>query len=110
MRSLLIVSAMMSALTMSHAAAAQEAAAQEAATAAASTASAVTDVKRGKSVFSSDGKKIGKVYDVQHGKDGAPVSVNVIYRSKMVYIPTATLSAQDAGYVTSLSLDEVKGK
>lgn len=105
MRSLLIVSAMMSALTISHAAAAQEAA-----TAAASTASAVTDVKRGKSVFSSDGKKIGKVYDVQHGKDGAPVSVNVIYRSKMVYIPTATLSAQDAGYVTSLSLDEVKGK
>ena len=65
------------------------------------------EVKRGTSIYSSDGKRIGNVYDVREGPDGTPTTALVIYRSKMRYVPISSLSAGERGLVTSLSLAEV---
>jgi hypothetical protein len=61
------------------------------------------DVKRSASIYDASGSYIGRVYEVRKDKDGAPASVSVIFRQKMVYIPVSTLSSGEKGLVTSLS-------
>lgn len=80
--------------------------AQEAAPAAAP-APAVA-VKAGSLLKTSDGKRVGRIERVIAGKDGTPVSASVIFDSRFVYVPYSTISATDAGVVTSLSYAEVR--
>ena len=75
--------------------------AQEAAPAAAVTAKSGTILK------TSDGKRVGRIERVV-SKDGAPVSVAIIYDSRFVYVPYSTLSASDSGLVTSLSRADLR--
>ena len=66
-------------------------------------AQGAVDVKKGVVIYASDGTRLGHVYSVRKGEDGNPVEASVIYRSKMIYIPVATLSAGEKGLVTTRS-------
>lgn len=70
-------------------------AADEAPTAAAAT------IKSGDLLWSSDGRRIGRVDRVR----GA--SVSVIYDTRMIYVPAATLKSGDKGLTTSLTRKEI---
>ena len=63
--------------------------------------------KPGMLVTSSDGKRIGRIYDVE--KSGGAVSTIVIIRdSQLLRIPASTLTAADKGLVTSMSNADLK--
>jgi hypothetical protein len=99
----------LAALAFSGAAQAQTEAAPAAETAAPAEAAAAPSVelKSGLTIRTADGRRIGRAERVVKDADGAPTSVAVIYDSRFVYLPVATLSSDDKGIVTSLSRAEV---
>jgi hypothetical protein len=68
---------------------------------------AALDVKLGKFVTTADGLRVGRIDRIQADKDGKPASVAIIYQSRFVFVPVSTLSAQERGYVTSLTRKDV---
>jgi hypothetical protein len=64
---------------------------------AAETAAATSGVAKGSMIFSSEGRRIGRVDRVR------PASVSVIYNGKFVEIPSSSLTASENGFKTSLS-------
>jgi len=93
--------AMLSAVTLSTGASAEDAPSAVAAATAPS-------LKAGALLKSSDGKRIGRIERVVTAKDGSPVSASIILDSRFIYVPISTISASDAGLVTSLSRTEVR--
>ena len=92
MRSSIIFAAMLSIVSMPSAVLAQAAAA---------------NVKAGMMVTSSDGKRIGRVYDVDKAKDGTVNSVSIIRDSRLIHVSASTLSSTDKGLTTSLTRADV---
>lgn len=79
------------------------ASAQEAAPAA-----AASELKPGATLWSSDGKRIGRVDRIVATQAGAPGWANVIVDSRFVSVPVTTISAGDKGFATSLSRAEIR--
>lgn len=71
---------------------------------------AATSPKLGASIWTSDGKRLGRVDQVRKAKGGEATSVGVIYDSRYVLVPISSLTANDKGFATSLSLKDVLGK
>jgi sporulation protein YlmC with PRC-barrel domain len=91
MRSSIICAALLSAVSLSAAALAETPA-----------------IKPGAFVTTSDGKRIGRVYDLDKAKDGTVTGVSIIRDNRIIHIATDTLSSADNGLKTSLSYDDVK--
>ena len=70
-------------------------------------AASAPQVKSGAWVRTSDGAPIGRIEYVDKAKDGTPQAVAVIYQMRIVHIPAGSLSAQDKGFVTSLTKADV---
>ncbi|TZG28889.1 hypothetical protein [Sphingomonas montanisoli] len=71
-------------------------------------AQGVASLKTGAILVSADGKRLGRV-DTITSKDGAPVSLNLIFDSRFVHVPASTVTAgEDGRLTTSLSRDEVR--
>lgn len=72
---------------------------------------AITDtplnIKNGTLVVSGDGKIVGEVQRVLTS-GGSPSSVSVIYDSRFVQIPVASLTASDKRLVASLTLADIR--
>jgi hypothetical protein len=63
----------------------------------------------GKMIFTSDGKRVGRIDRVVADAAGAPESAAVIYDSKFIHVPYATLTPGDNGrLVTSLTQKELR--
>jgi hypothetical protein len=92
MRSIIIAAAIVSSLGLSGAALAQD----------------PLTVKNGMLVTSADGKKLGRVYEVKKGADGAPTAIVVINDAKMATLAIGTLTKADNGVTTSLTAAEVR--
>ncbi len=92
MRLSLILSAAISALSISSAVAAEPAA-----------AGAPVTVAAREMIRTTDGKSVGRVDSINKAKDGSVAAVGVIYDGRIVHIPVSTLSAGQNGYVTSLT-------
>ncbi len=65
-------------------------------------------IKTGAFVTTSDGKRVGRVYDIDKAKDGTVVSVAIIKDNKIIHIPVSTLTTAETGITTSLSNADVK--
>ncbi|RYD97331.1 MAG: PRC-barrel domain containing protein [Sphingomonadales bacterium] len=63
--------------------------------------------KTGTMVYSADGKRIGRVNDIDKAADGSVKTVVVIKGMDVLHLDPATLSASDKGLTTSLSSAEV---
>ena len=72
-------------------------------------AAASAQIKRNDRITSVDGKRIGKVYSVRRDNGGAGTAL-VIYGQRFVTVPLSTITAGEKGYVTSLTLDQVRGR
>lgn len=59
-------------------------------------------------VKTADGVRIGFIDRVFQNAEGAPTSVQIIYKGRFVSIPAATLSNGEKGLVTSLTADDLK--
>ncbi len=59
-------------------------------------------------VKTADGVRVGFIDRIIQNGEGAPASVQIIYRGRFVSIPAATLSAGDKGLVTSLTAEDLK--
>ncbi len=75
--------------------------AQTAAPVAAAAATTALEIKGGEMVWSSEGRRVGRV-DRVRGE-----TVAVIRDMKMIYIPIASLSASDRGLVSTLTNKEI---
>lgn len=64
-------------------------------------------LKSGMVVTSSDGKRVGRIYDLDKAKDGTVQSIVVIRDAKIIHIAASTLTASDKGLTTSLTNAEV---
>lgn len=67
------------------------------------------DLRKGLLIYSSDGRRIGKIYQVI-GQDDVASAVKVIFNGKMIVIDADTLSAGDkpSRIQTSLAYDELR--
>jgi hypothetical protein len=70
-------------------------------------ASSPVSLKSGLMLWSSEGKRIGRIERVITARDGTPVSASVIFDSRFVYVPVSTITASDSGVKTSLTRAEV---
>ena len=88
--------------TLSAPVVAQEAAAEKTA------APAPVELHTGMVVYSADGRRIGKIYELVGDRD-APTAIKIIWNSKMISIPADTLSAgdRDTRVKTSLTYDQI---
>ncbi len=77
------------------------AAAQTAETAPVAAVAAAPEIKGGETVWSADGRRIGRVDRVRG------TAVAVVSDMAMIYIPIATLTASPRGLVSSLSRKEI---
>ena len=75
-------------------------------------ASAPTVVKAGRMLSSSDGRRLGRIDQLDKGPDGTPVTAELFSDQGILYIPVATLSSPNGtSFVTSMTYAEVmKGK
>ena len=64
--------------------------------------------KSGAMVVTADGKRICRIERVVQDNDGKPVAVKLIYNSEFITIPTSTMSANDRGYATTLTRDDLR--
>ncbi len=71
-------------------------------------AETVGTIKTGQFVSTSDGKRIGRVYDIDKAADGSAKSVSVIVDSKLINIAASTLTPADKGLTTSLTNADIK--
>ena len=92
MRSTLIVAALLSVASLSTGALAET----------------VGTIKTGQFVTTSDGQRIGRVYDIDKDADGAATSVSIIVDNRIINIAASTLTASDKGLTTSLSKADIK--
>lgn len=92
MRSTIICAAILSAIAIPAAVVAQAAA---------------PAVKTGMMIISADGKRIGRIYDLDKSSDGAIKSVVVIRDAKLIRISAATLTPAEKGLTTTLSIADV---
>lgn len=67
---------------------------------AAATAAAPT-IKKGAWIWSSDGRRLGRIETLRNG------SVSLIYGARIIYIPTSSLSATEKGLATTLTRKEI---
>jgi hypothetical protein len=74
---------------------------------AAAAATAPAPLKAGLLLWSSEGKRIGRIDRVFAAKDGTPLSASVIFESRFVYVPASTITASDSGLKTSLTRAEI---
>lgn len=68
---------------------------------AAGSTTAASTIAKNATVFSADGRRIGRIDRVR------ATSVSVIYNGKFVEIPLDTLSAADKGYTTTLNKADI---
>ena len=71
-------------------------------------AEAAADIRAGLLVTTSDGKRVGRIYDVEKANDGSVTRVAIIRDNAVIHIAASTLTASDKGLTTSLSYGEVK--
>ncbi len=71
-------------------------------------AETVGTIKTGAFVNTSDGKRVGRVYDISKAADGSAQSVSVIVDNKIIHIQASTLTASDKGLTTSLTNADIK--
>jgi sporulation protein YlmC with PRC-barrel domain len=71
-------------------------------------AEVVGTIKTGAFVSTSDGKRIGRVYDIDKAADGSASSVAIIVDNKIIHIQASTLTASDKGLTTSLTNADIK--
>ena len=64
-------------------------------------AAAASNVKKGAMVYTADGRRVGRVDFV---RDNA---VGIIYNSRFIKIPVATLNDAEKGVTTSLTREEI---
>ena len=57
-------------------------------------------VEKNDKILDSEGRRVGKVYDVREEKDGTR-TVLVIYRSKMLSIPESDLTPGEKGFAVN---------
>lgn len=68
-----------------------------------------TDLKAGRTLVTSDGKRVGQIDRIVADQSGDPRSVAVILGSRFIYVPASTLSSGDNGRVmTSLTYKDVR--
>jgi hypothetical protein len=69
-------------------------------------------VKEGRMLSSSDGRRLGRIDQLDKGPDGTPVTAELFSDQGILYIPVATLSSPNGtSFVTSMTYAEVmKGK
>jgi hypothetical protein len=79
---------------------------------AATPAPAAVTVKEGKLLKSSDGRRLGRIDQLDKAKDGTLTTAELFSSSGILYVPVSTISSPDGtNFVTSLSYAEVmKGK
>lgn len=65
------------------------------------------EIKTQAMVKTADGRRVGTVSRVIKDAAGAPVSVQIIYKSRFIVIPATTLSEGEKGLVTSLTTAEI---
>jgi sporulation protein YlmC with PRC-barrel domain len=71
-------------------------------------AEVVGNIKSGAFVTTSDGKRIGRVYDIEKAADGSASSVSIIVDNRIIHIGASTLTASDKGLTTSLTNADIK--
>ena len=64
------------------------------------------EVKSKSMIYDSEGKKIGRVYNIRENDDGSK-TIQVIYQHKMLSIPESTLTADEKGFTTSSTRQEL---
>jgi hypothetical protein len=65
-------------------------------------------VKVGRLLSTSDGRRLGRIDQVDKGADGAPVTVQLFSQNGILYVPVSTISAgSGTSLVTSKSYAEV---
>ncbi len=66
-------------------------------------------LKSGVMLKSADGRRLGFVDTVDTGKDGAPLSAQVIIGQRVIHVPASTITAIDKShFTTSLSYKDVE--
>ena len=65
-------------------------------------------IKTGAFVTTSDGKRVGRVYEIDKAKDGTVTSVSIIRENMVIHIATSTLTPSDKGLTTSMTYADVK--
>lgn len=65
-------------------------------------------LKTGEFVTTSDGKRVGRIYDFDKAKDGNVTGVSIIRDNRIIHIATSTLTSSDKGATTSLSYEDIK--
>lgn len=98
MKSITLFAASLAAAFLSSAVAAQQP----------SSAVAATDIKRNQMVYSSDGKRIGKIHAFRRNGDGSSTAL-VIYEQRFLAIPVSTITTGARGLVTSMTREQVRG-
>jgi hypothetical protein len=93
MRSAIICTALLSAIALSSGAVA---------------ATAENGMKTGEFVTTSDGKRIGRIYDFDKAKDGSFAGIALIRDNKIIHIPASTLTNADKGVTTSMTYADIK--
>jgi sporulation protein YlmC with PRC-barrel domain len=71
-------------------------------------AASAGDIKTGQFVNTSDGKRVGRVYDFDKAKDGSVTGITVIRDNRIIHIASSTLTSSDKGVTTSLTYDDIK--
>ena len=71
-------------------------------------AETVGNIKTGQFINTSDGKRVGRVYDITKAADGSAQSVSVIVDNKIIHIQASTLTPSDKGLTTSLTNADIK--
>ena len=64
-------------------------------------AESTSDLKSGRTIITSDGKRVGPIDRIVADNSGAPQSAAVIFDSRFIYIPASTLTPGDNGRVTT---------
>ena len=71
-------------------------------------AEATGPIKTGVFVSTSDGKRIGRVYDIEKAADGSAQSISIIVDNRIIHIAASTLTPSDKGLTTSLTNADIK--
>lgn len=71
-------------------------------------AETVGNIKAGQFITTSDGKRVGRVYDIRKGADGSAQSVSVIVDNKIIHIQASTLTPAEKGLTTSLTNADIR--
>ena len=70
----------------------------------------VVAIHVGAIVTTADGKRLGRIYDMDKARDGTVMSVAIFKDNRIIRLPAPSLSAGDEGLITSLTSKELKPK